>query len=59
MQLRQKLLVTPGKKAKKLNLGDRSPDYDGDKNKENVDHELARLSNRMSELQYKLFEDKG
>jgi PPK2 family polyphosphate:nucleotide phosphotransferase len=59
MQLRQKLLVTPGKIAKKLNLGDRSPDYDGDKKKENVDHELARLSSQMSELQYKLFADKG
>jgi len=57
MQLRQKLLVTPGKMARKLNLGDRSPDYDGHKKKENVDHELARLSSRMSELQYKLFAD--
>ena len=57
MQLRQKLLVTPGKIAKKLSLGDWSPDYDGDKKKENVDHELARLSSRMSELQYKLFAD--
>jgi polyphosphate kinase 2 (PPK2 family) len=54
MQLRQKLLVTP---ATKLKLGDWSPDYDGDKKKENVDHELARLSSRMSELQYKLFAD--
>ena len=50
----QKLLVTP---ATKLKLGDWSPDYDGDKKKENVDHELARLSSRMSELQYKLFAD--
>ena len=40
-----------------MNLGDWSPDYDGDKKKENVDHELDRLSSRMSELQHKLFAD--
>src|SRR5215472_3166980 len=57
MQLRQKLLVTPGKIARKLIFGDRSPDYDGDKKKENVDHELDRLSSRMTELEYKLFAD--
>ena len=57
MQLRQKLLVTPSKITRKLNLGDWSPDYDGDKKKENVDHELDRLSSRMSELQHKLFAD--
>jgi polyphosphate kinase 2 (PPK2 family) len=57
MQLRQKLLVTPSKITRNLNLGDWSPDYDGDKKKENVDHELDRLSSRMSELQHKLFAD--
>jgi PPK2 family polyphosphate:nucleotide phosphotransferase len=57
MQLRQKLLVTPSKITRKLNLGDWSPDYDGDEKKENVDQELAHLSSRMSELQYKLFAD--
>ena len=54
MQLGQKLLVKPGKK-RKLKLGDLSPEYDGDKKKENVERELARLSSQMSELQYKLF----
>ena len=44
--------------ARKLKLGDLSPEYDGDKKKENVEHELARLSSQMSELQYKLFADK-
>ncbi len=57
MELRQKLLVRPGKIAKKLKLGDWSPDYDGDKKKENVERELAHLSSQMSELQYKLFAD--
>jgi polyphosphate kinase 2 (PPK2 family) len=57
MQLEQKLLVTPGKMARKLKLGDWSPEYDGDKKKENVECELARLSSQMSELQYKLFAD--
>ncbi len=55
MQLQQKLFVTP--KKRNLKLGDWSPDYDGDKKKENVDHELARLTSCMSELQYKLFAD--
>ena len=38
-------------------IGDLSPEYDGDKKKENVEHELARLSSQMSQLQlqYKLF----
>ena len=54
MQLGQKLLVKPGKK-RKLKLGDLSPEYDGDKKKESVERELARLSTQMSELQYKLF----
>jgi hypothetical protein len=54
MQLGQKLLVKPDKK-RKLKLGDLSPEYDGDKKKENVERELARLSSQMSELQYKLF----
>ncbi len=57
MELRQKLLVRPGKIAKKLKLGDWSPDYDGDKKKENVERELAHISSQMSELQYKLFAD--
>jgi PPK2 family polyphosphate:nucleotide phosphotransferase len=52
MELLQKLLVRPGKIARKLNLVDWSPDYDGDKRKENVQ---AYLSSQMSELQYKLF----
>jgi PPK2 family polyphosphate:nucleotide phosphotransferase len=55
MQLGQKLLVKPGKIARKLKLEDLSPEYDGDKKKENVERELARLSSQMSELQYKLF----
>ena len=57
MELRQKLLVTPGKIARKLKLEDRSPDYDGDKKKENVERDLVHLSSQMSELQYKLFAD--
>ncbi len=55
MQLGQKLLVKPGKIARKLKLEDWSPD--GDKKKENVERELVRLSSQMSELQYKLFAD--
>jgi len=57
MELRQKLLVRPGKITRKLKLGDWSPDYDGDKKKENAERELAHLSSQMSELQYKLFAD--
>jgi PPK2 family polyphosphate:nucleotide phosphotransferase len=55
--LRQKLLVRPGKTARKLKLGDRSPEYDGDKKKESVERELTHLSSQMSQLQYKLFAD--
>jgi polyphosphate kinase 2 (PPK2 family) len=57
MQLGQKLLIKPGRIARKLKLDDRSPNYDVDKKKENAERELARLSSQMSELQYKLFAD--
>jgi PPK2 family polyphosphate:nucleotide phosphotransferase len=59
MQLGQKLLVKPGKIARKLKLEDWSTDYDVDRKKENVERELARLSSQMSELQYKLFAGKS
>ena len=59
MQLEQKLLVKPGKIARKLKLEDWSTEYDVVRKKENVERELARLSSQMSELQYKLFAGKS
>jgi polyphosphate kinase 2 (PPK2 family) len=56
MQMRQKLLVRPGKMAR-LTPGDRGPEYYVDEKKESVERELAHLSSQMSELQYKLFAD--
>jgi PPK2 family polyphosphate:nucleotide phosphotransferase len=55
MQLEQKLLVKPGRTARKLKLEGWSTEYGINSKKENVDRELVRLSHRMSELQYKLF----
>lgn len=51
----QKLLVKPVKTTRKLKLKDWDPDYDADKRKEDVESELAHFSDRMSELQHKLF----
>jgi PPK2 family polyphosphate:nucleotide phosphotransferase len=55
MQLGQKLLVKPSKLARKLKLNDWDTEYNAYRKKENVEHELDRLSKQMSELQYKLF----
>ena len=57
MEFSSKFLVRPGKMAKNLKLKDWDADYHGNKNKEDVEKELAIYSNEMSELQYKLFAD--
>jgi len=59
MTLGQKLLVKPSKLTRKLKLEDWDTDYNPYRKKENVEHELDRLSRQMSELQYKLFADKN
>ena len=59
MKLGQKLLVKPSKLTRKLKLEDWDTDYNAYRKKENVEHELDRLSRQMSELQYKLFADKN
>ena len=58
MTLGQKLLVKPSKLTRKLKLEDWDTEYNAYRKKENVEHELDRLSRQMSELQYKLFASK-
>jgi hypothetical protein len=55
MKLGQKLLVKPSKLTRKLKLENWDTEYNAHRKKENVEHELDRLSWQMSELQYKLF----
>lgn len=57
MELSQKLLVKPGKAARKLKLKDWDPDYDTGKSKKDMETELAHFSSQISELQYKLYAD--
>jgi PPK2 family polyphosphate:nucleotide phosphotransferase len=57
MELYQKLLVKPGKAARKLKLKQWNPDYDIGKSKQETETELALFSSQMSELQYKLYAD--
>jgi len=59
MTLGQKLLVKPSELTRKLKLEDWDTEYNAYRKKENVEHELDRLSRQMSELQYKLFADKN
>src|SRR5215831_13649159 len=59
MTLGQKLLVKPSKLTRKLKLEDWDTEYNAYRKKENVEHELDRLSRQMSELQYKLFANKN
>src|SRR5919197_2019701 len=57
MELSWKFLVKPRKMPKKLKLKDWDADYHANKNKEDVESELATFSSEMSALQYKLFAD--
>jgi polyphosphate kinase 2 (PPK2 family) len=57
MKSTSKFVVRPGKMTNKLRLRDWDPDYHANKNKGDVEKELATFSSQMSELQYKLFAD--
>ncbi len=58
MDLDKNLLIKPGQESTRmLKLKDWDPDYTGDKSKKDMECELAKLSSKMSELQYKLFAD--
>src|ERR671930_779162 len=57
MELSWKFLVKPRKMPKKLKLKEWDANYHANKNKEDVESELATFSSEMSVLQYKLFAD--
>jgi PPK2 family polyphosphate:nucleotide phosphotransferase len=59
MELRNKLILKPGRTTRKVKLKEWDPSYTAKKKKEGVENELTQLSSQISELQYKFFAAKS